>query len=131
MEQFRFVFLILSQDYTPQANQARFESPLCLSQIYGVGSLEEACRLAREIADEGQIHRVELCGAFGPEGGKGCGPGRRGTPLCGVCHRSGGIEPNPPLEEDLKKAALPGTGPLSLDLALFMVRGEALQVQGE
>ena len=70
MEQFRFVSLILSQDYTPQANQARFESPLCLSQIYGVGSLEEACRLAREIADEGQIHRVELCGAFGPEGAK-------------------------------------------------------------
>ncbi|MBS4785046.1 MAG: hypothetical protein KH009_02935 [Clostridiales bacterium] len=68
--QFRFAFLVMSNDYHPDTISARFETPGCYTRLYGVCSLEEACRVAADLAREGSVDRIELCGAFGREGAR-------------------------------------------------------------
>lgn len=39
------------------------------AQMIGVGNIDEACRVAKELYAEG-VGCIELCGAFGPAGAK-------------------------------------------------------------
>lgn len=39
------------------------------SQMIGVSSIDEACTIAQQMADDG-VRLVELCGAFGEDGAK-------------------------------------------------------------
>ena len=68
METFRFAFFVMSSDYDPDKQHAHFETPGCESLLYGVRDLDQACQLAARLAQEGTIRRIELCGAFGPQG---------------------------------------------------------------
>ena len=58
----QFVFLIMG-DYAPQRDHVAFHQ----AQMTGVSSVEEACRTARRLQEQG-VDCIELCGAFGPEG---------------------------------------------------------------
>ena len=70
MTQFRFAFFVMSGDYRPEKIHARFSIPGCETLLYGVPSVEAACALARRLAADGTVPRIELCGAFGPEGAR-------------------------------------------------------------
>ena len=62
----KFAFLLMG-DFDAKADHA------CLRggdvRCVGVGGLEEACDVARGLADEG-FSCIELCGAFGPDGAR-------------------------------------------------------------
>lgn len=68
MEQFRFAFLVMSPDHSPENQHACFDTPLSKGLFYGVSSVEQACQVAKELADAGEVCKIELCGAFGREG---------------------------------------------------------------
>ena len=70
MTQFRFAFFVMSGDYRPEEVHARFSTPGCETLVYGVPSVEAACGLAWRLAADGTVPRIELCGAFGPEGAR-------------------------------------------------------------
>ena len=70
MEQFRFAFLVMSPDHSPENQHACFDTPLSKGLFYGVSSVEQACQVAKELADAGEVCKIELCGAFGPDGAR-------------------------------------------------------------
>lgn len=70
MSQFRFAFLIMAADHVPERDRASIETAACRSRIVGVSSLDEACEVARQLVSTGEVDRIELCGAFGPEGAR-------------------------------------------------------------
>ena len=63
----QFAFILMGSAYDPACHQARFETEAKVTHIRTVRDMEEAGRLARQLADEG-VGAIELCGAFGKEG---------------------------------------------------------------
>lgn len=68
MNQFSFVFLVMSSDHDHTVHHTMMESPLCKTLVVGVKDLADACEQAKRLADAGEIKKIELCGAFGKEG---------------------------------------------------------------
>ncbi len=68
MKQFRFVFLVMCPDYDSAVHRTELESPLCKSIMIGVKDLDAACAQAKQLADAGEVQKIELCGAFGTSG---------------------------------------------------------------
>ena len=67
MSALRFAYLLLGPGYSAQTQRADFESAAMQAALYGVGSVDEACALARTLAENG-VQCIELCGAFGEAG---------------------------------------------------------------
>ncbi|HIQ59121.1 MAG TPA: hypothetical protein IAB22_06680 [Candidatus Merdivicinus intestinavium] len=61
-----YAFLIMG-DYSPLRDRASMAGESV--RMIGVSGLEEACRIAGELAAEG-IDCIELCGAFGEKGAR-------------------------------------------------------------
>lgn len=62
----KFAFLIMG-DFQPRRDRASIHNGS--AQIIGVSDIEEACKEARKLSQEG-IDCLELCGAFGESGAK-------------------------------------------------------------
>ena len=61
----KFVYMILGLDFHSENDRAIIHGGD--AQIIGVSSVDEACKEAVRLKQEG-IDCIELCGAFGPEG---------------------------------------------------------------
>lgn len=68
MEPFRFAFLVMSPDHSPENQHACFDTPMSKGLFYGVSSIQQACQVAQQLAEAGEVCKIELCGAFGKEG---------------------------------------------------------------
>ena len=62
----KFAFLIMG-DFSSKSDRAAIHNGS--AQMNGVGDIEEACSVAKELYEKG-IGCIELCGAFGAEGAK-------------------------------------------------------------
>lgn len=62
----KFAFLIMG-DFSSKSDRAAIHNGS--AQMIGVGDIEEACSVEKELYEKG-IGCIELCGAFGPEGAK-------------------------------------------------------------
>lgn len=62
-----FAFLIMGSLFDSQADRAQIHNGV--SRIIGVSDLDDACKTARELYENG-IDCIELCGAFGEEGAR-------------------------------------------------------------
>lgn len=62
----RFAFLIMG-DFESEKDRALIHSGS--AQIIGVANIEEACKVAKKLYEEG-ISCIELCGAFGESGAR-------------------------------------------------------------
>ena len=62
----KFAFLILG-DFRHDSDHALIHDGM--ARIIGVGSIEEACTVAKSLSEDG-IGCIELCGAFGPDGAR-------------------------------------------------------------
>lgn len=64
-----FVFLYMGRGLDPARHCAAIPGSRAETRMVGVSTLEEACRIAAQVADEG-AYLIELCGAFGEEGAR-------------------------------------------------------------
>ena len=65
---FRFAFLVMSADHAPEVNRMQMQTDGCKTVVIGVRDLDQACLVAKELVDAGEVDRIELCGAFHEEG---------------------------------------------------------------
>lgn len=62
----KFAFMIMGQ-FDPDTDRALMHGGTV--QMIGVSNMDEACRTARELCDQG-VDCIELCGAFEEEGAR-------------------------------------------------------------
>lgn len=63
----KFAYLILSSRYDPVRDRASIADGM--ATIVGVPSIEAACEVARELADDGVV-AIDVCGGFREEGAR-------------------------------------------------------------
>ncbi len=63
----KFAYLILSSKYDPVRDRASIADGM--ATIVGVPSIDAACEVARELADEGVV-AIDVCGGFREEGAR-------------------------------------------------------------
>jgi len=69
MNKRKWAFIYTAPGCSEEDQHCVLTSPKHRSLMYGVGSVEEGCRLAARLEHEG-CKLIELCGGFGPEGTK-------------------------------------------------------------
>ncbi|PCG20323.1 DUF6506 family protein [Brachyspira sp. G79] len=63
----KFAYLIMGKIFDSNKDRAYIHNEI--SQIIGVSDMEEACKIAKELQNEG-VDCIELCGGFGEEGAR-------------------------------------------------------------
>ncbi|WP_304330881.1 DUF6506 family protein [Brachyspira innocens] len=63
----KFAYLIMGKIFESKKDKAYIHNEV--SQIIGVSDIEEACKVAKELQNEG-VDCIELCGGFGEEGAR-------------------------------------------------------------
>ena len=63
----KFAYLIMGTIFDSKKDKAYIHDKV--SQIIGVSDIEEACKVAKELQNEG-VDCIELCGGFGEEGAR-------------------------------------------------------------
>ncbi|WP_300754024.1 DUF6506 family protein [uncultured Brachyspira sp.] len=63
----KFAYLIMGKIFDSNKDRAYIHNEV--SQIIGVSDIEEACKAAKELQNEG-VDCIELCGGFGEEGAR-------------------------------------------------------------
>ena len=63
----KFAYLIMGTIFKSSKDRAYIHNEV--SQIIGVSDIEEACKVAKELQNEG-VDCIELCGGFGEEGAR-------------------------------------------------------------
>ena len=63
----KFAFLIMDKIFNSEKDRSSIHNGV--SQIIGVSNIKEACKIAKELKDEG-IDCIELCGGFREEGAR-------------------------------------------------------------
>ncbi len=58
----KYAFIMRDPSYT-EPKSAQIDSPAFAMTVYGVGTVEQACDVAKELVTGG-IQLIELCGAF-------------------------------------------------------------------
>lgn len=64
-----WAFIFISEECDPRIHKAIIKSPGRKTCVYGVGSIEEGCALAKELGEK-RIDLIELCGGFGSQGAR-------------------------------------------------------------
>jgi len=60
-------FIFTSKGASPDVHRAVLETEQHRLDVRGVSSVDEGCKVAKQLVDEG-CKLIELCGGFGPEG---------------------------------------------------------------
>jgi hypothetical protein len=60
-------FMFVAPEADPEKHNAIVSTPLVELHIVGVKNYDEACKMAKQLVDEG-ISAIELCGGFGHAG---------------------------------------------------------------
>jgi len=60
-------FIFTSQGASPEVHKAVLTTDQHRLDVRGVSSIEEGCKVAKQLVEEG-CQLIELCGGFGPEG---------------------------------------------------------------
>ncbi|EHR77890.1 hypothetical protein OCC_03372 [Thermococcus litoralis DSM 5473] len=67
MDKLKAAFIFLAPEAEPERHRAVISTPAVELHVVGVKNYDEACRIAKELVDEG-IAAIELCGGFGHRG---------------------------------------------------------------
>ncbi|MDL2211807.1 DUF6506 family protein [Erysipelotrichaceae bacterium OttesenSCG-928-M19] len=67
MNPIKFAFILTGGQKHPLPEYLQFDNPNNTTKICGVDSIETACQVAKELADDG-YNLIELCGDFQAEG---------------------------------------------------------------
>ncbi|MCD6188605.1 MAG: hypothetical protein J7J97_00185 [Thermococcus sp.] len=67
MGKLRAAFIFLAPEADPKKHRAVVETPAVELHVVGVKNYEEACKIAKELVNDG-IGAIELCGGFGHKG---------------------------------------------------------------
>ena len=67
MGKLKVVFMFLAPEAEPEKHRAIISTPVVELHVVGVKDYEEACKIAKELVNDG-IGAIELCGGFGHKG---------------------------------------------------------------
>ena len=67
MGKLKAAFIFVAPEADPKKHRAVVETPAVELHVVGVKNYEEACKIAKELVNEG-IAAIELCGGFGHKG---------------------------------------------------------------
>lgn len=64
MEKLKAAFMFIAPEADPSKHRAVVDTPVVQLIVVGVKSYDEACKVAKELINEG-VKAIELCGGFG------------------------------------------------------------------
>ncbi len=64
MEKLKAAFIFIAPEADPSKHRAVVDTPVVQLIVVGVKSYDEACKVAKELINEG-VKAIELCGGFG------------------------------------------------------------------
>ena len=67
MGKLKAAFIFVAPEADPKKHRAVVETPAVELHVVGVKNYEEACKIAKELVNDG-IGAIELCGGFGHKG---------------------------------------------------------------
>lgn len=66
-EKLKAAFIFVAPEADPSNHKAVIPTPMVELHVVGVKNYDEACKVAKELVDQG-ISAIELCGGFGNKG---------------------------------------------------------------